>query len=387
MNKLDSQYLSLLSTILREGKIKKDRTGTGTQSIFGYQIRHDMADGFPLLTTKKVHFKGIITELLWFLNGDTNIKYLVDNGCNIWNGDAYKYYLKNAPKYLGSCDNCGEGYNNEADWANLTTCALCGIEKTPSFLTPEQFAEKIKTNSTFAQDWGKLGPVYGKQWRDWASVVWEKGKYRQTPDSVHNHHDQIATLVNDLRNNPDSRRLMVNAWNVGEIDQMVLPPCHYGFQCYTTQLTEEERFQWWFNNKKPNRAVVDSYDELGVEDREQELNASGVPKRKLSLMWNQRSVDTPLGLPFNIASYGLLLSLLAKHVNMIPDQLIGNLGDTHIYLNQMDGVKEQLTRTGFNLPKLIINNREVNDLREFQIDDFELFEYWSQPKINFPLSN
>lgn len=356
MNKLDDQYLNLLSTILREGKIKKDRTGTGTQSIFGYQIRHDMADGFPLLTTKKVHFKGIITELLWFLKGDTNIKYLVDNGCNIWNGDAYKKFKTTLEE---------------------TATPAC---------SPETFAELIKTDYEFAQQWGELGPVYGKQWRNWSSVAWDN-KYRQIHDSVHNRHDQIATLIKDLKNNPDSRRLMVNAWNVGEVDRMVLPPCHYGFQCYTTQLTQEERFDWYFINKRPNRDCVDAYDELGTEDREDFLNNSEVPKRRLSLMWNQRSVDTPLGLPFNIASYGLLLSLLAKHVNMIPDQLIGNLGDTHIYLNQMDGVKEQLTRTGFDLPKLIIEKAEINDISEYKIDHIQLFNYQSEPKINFPLSN
>jgi thymidylate synthase len=357
MNKLDDQYLDLLRKILRDGKIKTDRTGTGTQSIFGYQIRHNMADGFPLLTSKKVHFKGIITELLWFLRGDTNIRYLVENGCNIWNGDAYKKFK-------------------------------LALEETASpACSPEKFTELIKTDSEFANQWGELGPIYGKQWRNWVSVAWKNGKYRQIPDSVHNRYDQIGALIKDLKKNPDSRRLMVNAWNVGEIDRMTLPPCHYGFQCYTTELTQEERFDWYFVNKRPNRDCVDAYDELCVEDREDFLNNSNAPKRTLSLMWNQRSVDTPLGLPFNIASYGLLLMILAKHVNMIPDQLIGNLGDTHIYLNQMDGVKEQLTRPSFALPKLIINNRDVSDISEFQIDDFELFNYVSGPKINFPLSN
>src|ERR1044072_3988622 len=221
MNRLDDQYLDLLRRILRDGKIKTDRTGTGTQSIFGYQIRHNMADGFPLLTTKKVHFKGIVTELLWFLRGDTNIKYLVENGCNIWNGDAYKYYLKNSPKYTCSCDTCGEGYNNEEEWDKQSTCALCGAEKKSSFLTPEQFAEKIKTDVWFAIKWGELGPIYGSQWRNWERHI---NIFAET--SKNESFDQIATLINDLRKNPDSRRLMVNAWNVGDIEHMVLPPCH-----------------------------------------------------------------------------------------------------------------------------------------------------------------
>jgi thymidylate synthase len=345
MNKLDDQYLNLLRTILREGKIKKDRTGTGTQSIFGYQIRHNMADGFPLLTTKKVHFKGIITELLWFLKGDTNIAYLIENGCNIWNGDAYK-------KFKTTLEECAH-----------PACS------------PEEFAQNILDDQEFAEQWGYLGPIYGAQWRRWHNIEFED-KYRLKDNNVHNRFDQIAMLINDLRNNPDSRRLMVSAWNVGQINQMTLPPCHYAFQCYTSELTTDERIEWVMKNND----VQSFYSE-------EDLDRLNVPKRWLSLMWNQRSVDTPLGLPFNIASYGLLLSLLAKHVNMVPDQLIGNLGDTHIYLNQMDGVKEQLTRTGFDLPRIIIEKAEINDISEYKIDHIQLFNYQSGPKINFPLSN
>jgi thymidylate synthase len=233
MNKLDKQYQDLLQTILDYGVEKSDRTGTGTKSIFGYTIRHKMSDGFPLLTTKKMAFQTMVTELIWFLRGDTNIKYLVDNNCNIWNGDAYKNY-----------------YNS-----------FTGYEDIP---TQEWFINEIKTNSEFANKWGELGPIYGAQWRDWTYI----DSY-----SYHRTFDQIQNLINELKTNPDSRRLMVNSWNVGELDQMVLPPCHYGFQVYT----REENGQ-----------------------------------RYISLMWNQRSVDTFLGLPFNIASYGLLLEIIAK---------------------------------------------------------------------------
>ena len=276
MNNIDRQYKELLDHILHFGVEKKDRTGTGTKSIFGWQIRHNMKEGFPLLTTKKMAFKTMVTELLWFLRGDTNIKFLHDNDCHIWDGDYKK---------SGRTD-------------------------------------------------GELGPIYGKQWRNWNGI------------------DQIKNIINDLKTNPDSRRLMVNAWNVGELDQMVLPPCHYGFQCYVRD---------------------DKY---------------------LSLMWNQRSVDTFLGLPFNIASYGLLLEIIAKEVNMVPDELIGNLGDTHLYLNHIDQAKEQITRTPYELPKLKFNPIFLANLEHRGLDEaingqvnFELENYQSHPAIKAPLSN
>ena len=276
MNNIDRQYKELLDHILHFGVEKKDRTGTGTKSIFGWQIRHNMKEGFPLLTTKKMAFKTMVTELLWFLRGDTNIKFLHDNDCHIWDGDYKK---------SGRTD-------------------------------------------------GELGPIYGKQWRNWNGI------------------DQIKNIINDLKTNPDSRRLVVNAWNVGELDQMVLPPCHYGFQCYVRD---------------------DKY---------------------LSLMWNQRSVDTFLGLPFNIASYGLLLEIIAKEVNMVPDELIGNLGDTHLYLNHIDQAKEQITRTPYELPKLKFNPIFLANLEHRGLDEaingqvnFELENYQSHPAIKAPLSN
>ena len=316
-NNLDKQYQDLLQTILDNGVEKKDRTGTGTISVFGRQIRHNMKDGFPLLTTKKMAWKQIVTELLWFLRGDTNIKYLVDNNCHIWDGDAYK-------RYRTWLDNGSPG-------------ALY-----PEDLTKEEFINKIKTGDEFFKKWGELGPIYGAQWRNWLNIPGELNKGGT---------DQIANLISDLKTNPDSRRLMVNAWNVGELDQMVLPPCHFSFQCY-------------------------SHEENG--------------KRYLSLAWNQRSVDVGLGLPFNIASYGLLLEIIAQEVGMIPYELIGNLGDCHIYNNHIDGVKEQLTREPYPLPKICLDYREGEynkDLTDLTPDDFVLFDYQSHPSIKLPLSN
>ena len=292
MNSLDLRYQNILQDILLEGKEKGDRTGTGTISVFGKQIRHDMSEGFPLLTTKKMAVKTMMTELKWFLKGDTNIKYLVDNNCHIWDGDAYKVYERT--------------YLHELD------------EPLPQ----KEFINKIKTDWEFARVWGELGPIYGKQWRNW------DGK------------DQIKELIKNIKENPDSRRLMVSAWNVSELPLVVLPPCHYGFQCY-------------------------------------------VNDGKLSLMWNQRSVDTFLGLPFNIASYGTLLLLLCEETNLEPGELIGNLGDTHLYKNHIEQAEEQRLRSSFTLPTIKFSNVDILK-GEW---DYEIEGYKYHPTIKAPLSN
>ena len=310
MNDLDKQYQNLLADILISGRNKEDRTGTGTRSVFGRQIRHDMRDGFPLLTTKKMAWKTMVTELLWFLRGDTNIKYLVQNGCHIWDGDAYKNYA--------SKTSLDSGYQ----------------------FTKEEFINKIKTDDEFGKKWGELGPIYGKQWRSWETNDTNAPKYEHYTKDI----DQIQNLINELKTNPDSRRLMVSAWNVGELDQMVLPPCHYGFQVYT----REENGQ-----------------------------------RYISLMWNQRSVDAFLGLPFNIASYGLLLMMIADEVNMVPEELIGNLGDVHLYLDHIEQAKEQINREPFELPTVFVRD----GIESFMPGDIVLENYQSHPTIKAPLSN
>ncbi len=307
MNMLDKQYTDLLQDILDNGVKKGDRTGTGTISVFGRQIRHKMSDGFPLLTTKKMYFKGIATELLWFLRGDTNIKYLVDNDCHIWDGDAYKNYCKYANDF-------------KIRWYD----------------TKEEFIDKIKTDYNFADTWGDLGPIYGKQWRRW------KHYFPKTYPEVSQYEqyvgvktiDQITNLIKTLKTNPDDRRMMVTAWNPADLKAAVLPPCHYGFQVYTRELSDGERAKIY-------------WDKRGIEDPilpalRKDIEKENIPTRAISLMWNQRSVDTFLGLPFNIASYGLLLEIIAKECNMVPDELIGNLGDTHIYLNHIEQAKEQI---------------------------------------------
>jgi thymidylate synthase len=305
MNTLDKKYQDLLQDILDNGVHKSDRTGTGTISVFGRQIRHNMKQGFPALTTKKLAWKGVVSELLWFLTGQTNISFLLKHNNHIWDGDAYKNYQNKMTEWFG----------NETK------------------LTKEDFIEKVKTDNEFAKQWGDLGAIYGKQWRKWKG---ENGVI-----------DQIDDLVKELKKSPDSRRLMVSAWNVGELDKMVLPPCHYGFQIYT---------------------------------REEDGN------RYISLMWNQRSVDTFLGLPFNIASYGLLLEIIAKEVNMIPDELIGNLGDVHLYSNHIEQAKEQIGRTSFDLPQLK-TQAKMDGICCNVPDDFVLDGYQSHPTIKAPLSN
>jgi thymidylate synthase len=356
MNNLDKQYQALLKDILSYGVEKNDRTGTGTKSIFGYMIHHNMKDGFPLLTTKKVPFKTMATELMWFLMGDTNIKFLVDNGCHIWDGDAYKNY----------CTAYKDGHEFYED------------EQVKRSYTQEEFINKIKTDDEFAKKWGELGSIYGRQWRNW-NAIFDGGV------------DQIQNLINDLKNNPDSRRLMVNAWNVGELDQMVLPPCHYGFQVYTRELSLEERYNIWFNNNYET-GMEKYFDPNNLPDFDNSYYMP-TPTRAISLSWNQRSVDVFLGLPFNIASYGLLLEMIAREVNMVPEHLIGHLGDTHLYLNHLEQAQQQLERIPRDLPVMKMSSGHnfraalKGNADEIDLDDFMLVGYNPHPTIKAPLSN
>ena len=374
MNKLDKDYQALLQDILDNGVEKKDRTGTGTISVFGRQIRHKMSDGFPLLTTKKMAWKQIVTELLWFLRGDTNIKYLVDNDCHIWDGDCFVNYIRNFSKYVDSLPE-----NGEAEF----------------IIKQDKFINKIKTDDEFAKKWGELGPIYGKQWRRWKDkVVIDKNAFKPQPL------DQIANLINELKINPDSRRLIVSAWNVGELDKMVLPPCHILFQCFTRELSQKElrsiypKLKEAYDVKLMYIKNMEYENAAKARDIEKQIFET-LPTRAISLMWNQRSVDTFLGLPFNIASYGLLLEIIAKAVNMVPDELIGNLGDVHLYSNHIEQAKEQIGREPYPLPKLIINDEFWNHkyqtidgwVKGMEIGDFTLEGYQSHPTIKAPLSN
>lgn len=331
-NNVDEQYFELLNKILSYGIYKSDRTNVGTISIFGYMMRFNMSEGFPILTSKKVYFKGVVHELLWFLNGDTNIKYLIDNKVNIWNGDAYKNYIKK------TSDN---GFEN--------------IQYNQS-----EFVNKIKNDEEFSKKWGDLGPIYGKQWRRWN-------------DSI----DQLKNLIHELKTNPDSRRLLVSSWNVGELDKMVLPPCHFAFQCYTKPIGLYERKK--IAQKTYN---FNFYDFNNLNNKK--LDELNIPDRKLCLQWYQRSVDVMLGLPFNISSYALLLSLIAKEVNMIPDELIFIGGDVHIYYKHIKYAKEQLTKKTYELPQLILKNDSIFNVK---YEDIILVDYKNSGELKMELFN
>ena len=298
------QYLDLVRHIRDHGTIKEDRTGTGTVSIFGYQMRFNLADGFPLVTTKRVHLKSILYELLWFIKGDTNIKYLVQNGVGIWNDWPYQNWLRET----GQAQNL-QMYSSE--WR----------------LVMKEFIERIKSDDTFARQYGDLGPVYGKQWRNFGGV------------------DQLTNLVNDIKTNPDSRRLIVSAWNPQDIPVMIksgLPPCHSLFQFYV------------------------------VEGR-------------LSCQLYQRSADVFLGVPFNIASYAILTMMIAQVTGLRPGDFIHTFGDAHLYLNHMEQVDEQLSRAEFDLPELKVNP-SITSLFDFVFEDFELQNYMSHEPISAPVA-
>ena len=309
-NHADREYLKLLEHIIEHGATKTDRTGTGTKSVFGYQMRFDLTQGFPLLTTKKVPIKSIIHELLWFMRGDTNLKYLADNNVHIWDEWPYKAYLQR--------NNLPIPEINGEEWKN-------GMN---------EFVEKIKTDESFAKEYGDLGPIYGYQWRNWP-----------TPNGQHV--DQLKQVVETLKKSPDSRRIIVSAWNVADIDEMAkagLPPCHCLFQFY----------------------VADG---------------------KLSCQLYQRSCDTFLGVPFNIASYALLTMIIAQITDLKVGEFIWTGGDTHLYLNHMEQVQTQLSRKDDirPMPKMKINPDKKN-LEDFTIDDFELTDYNPHEGIKAPIA-
>lgn len=290
------QYKDLLRHILDKGEFKGDRTGTGTISTFGYQMRFDLNDGFPLLTTKKVHLKSVIIELLWFINGDTNIKYLVDNNVRIWNEWPYQIFKKS------------EEYKGE---------------------TMKEFVQKIKDSNEFAIKHGELGPVYGKQWRHF-----------EGPDGLHV--DQLAEVIKNIKTNPGSRRLIVNAWNPPLIPQMALPPCHMMFHFYV------------INNK-------------------------------LSCQLYQRSADTFLGIPFNIASYALLTMMVAHVTGLKLGEFIHTIGDAHIYNDHLEQVNLQLSRDCKELPIMTLN-KDVKNIDDFKYEDFSLSNYDPHPLIKGKVS-
>lgn len=333
------EYHKLLTTILKEGRRKGDRTGTGTISIFDYKIKFDMDQGFPLITTKRMYTRGIISELLWFLQGSKDIRDLWKNNVHIWDGNWYAMYSKS----------CSSPYSLE------------------------EMQNKIEDTSIDPSVWS-LGPIYGKQWINWPTGI-----------------NQIQEAVDKLHNNPDDRRIMVSAWNPSEINQMALPPCHWAFELYSDILTYDER-EIYCKNKKIKLytdEIADTNPLESLEDRiirrMDRMTAKGVPTRRLSLKWHQRSVDTFLGLPFNIASYAFLLHMFAQQVNMVPGTLVGDLTNVHIYDNHIEYVKKQLERDPFtheactiSLNGYTIDEKEKPFLKgifNYELDDFCIKNY------------
>lgn len=353
-NTLDRDYLELCRDILQNGVVKSSRTGVNTRSVFGRTIRfstQNMFDKFPILTTKHVSFANVSSELLWFLRGRSDLRFLLERGNKIWVGDAYKKFG----------------------------------EKFGASLTRDEFIQRIRIDDLFSETWGDLGQVYGVQWRSW-----RKDEGFTSPDGIQYHIDQIKVLIDTLKNNPDSRRMLVSAWNVSDMEEMVLPPCHHSFQVYTRKLSIEERWSL-LRRRIGEKAFKDLNEDLvpfggGLSESLQDNN---IPVRAISLLWNQRSVDVPLGLPYNITSYALLLCLLAKEVNMVPQEIIGCLGDVHIYENQIEGIEEQLTREPKSiLPKLKIHLGTSSILDEdWDIENLDLDNYEHHPSIKMPLSN
>ena len=336
-NHVDEQYLGLVNRIIKEG-VEKDTRAGKTRSLFGEQLRFKLWRGLPMLTTKKMFAKGVIHELLWFLSGDTNIKYLVDNGVHIWDDDAYRYFFQTICKKPGA----GDAMNKEEFLKHVLIGDVWHF-----------FADK-------SYRFGDLGPVYGKQWRNFGGV------------------DQVKEVIEKLRNNPDDRRIMLSAWNVGEIKDMALPPCHYCCQFYTSKMTFDERMVWHDNK----------YGQVDYVVTDEKMDELGVPTRKLSCMWQQRSVDSILGLPFNILSYSILTHIIAQCVNMVPDELIFNGGDVHVYENQIEEYERSQKNNNphmYALPTLVLNP-EKKEIDDFKYEDIKIEGYKSYPAVKYPLS-
>ena len=424
MNSVDKQYQDLLKDILENGNVKKDRTGTGTKSIFGTHMKIDLRKGFPLLTTKKMFTKGIIYELLWFLKGDTNIKYLVDNGVNIWNDDAYRFYKDRINKHnilvreMNEFDKNDKYvdfyYNSYLDEnKDLDVYETFNVDyfKELEVLTKDDFIQHVKDkkyitllddNSSFKIHtdindlecietgydfgvidfvFGDLGDVYGKQWRRFGR----------------SETDQIQNIINTLKTNPDDRRMLCVAYNPDVINEVALPPCHVLFQFYTKELSNKERWELYYNKFKNEEVNTDNfaYPHLDIYGSTSSFQYNGeydylldeedIPTRELSCIWYQRSVDSFLGLPFNIASYALLTNMIAHVCNMSVGDLIFDGGDTHLYLNHLGQAKELISREILDSPTLYLNPK-VRTINEFDFEDIKIENYVSQGVLKAPLS-
>jgi thymidylate synthase len=365
-NPHDKEYHAYLQTILEEGVRKEDRTGTGTISAFGLRMSFDLQKGFPLLTTKRVHTKSIIHELLWFLSGDINIRPLLEAGVSIWTDWAFQKWYESEPRTVE--------LREDGRWL---------VESTAYQTRKKQFEQDLLSGK-LDDDWGDLGPVYGMQWRYWALP-------HRRPDFTC-HVDQIQWAVDRLKTSPDCRRIIVSAWNVGELEEMALAPCHLLFQFWTRELSVFERLNWVWRHIGDTSSLYALLGHPGplADPRYEESNhklfdRAGAPRRALSCQLYQRSCDSFLGVPFNIASYALLTHMVAQQVGMMPERLVWVGGDCHIYLNHLEQVKEQLSRESFYPPRLVIKHRPET-IFDYRFEDFEIAEYESHPPIKAEIS-
>lgn len=360
----DTIYFQIVEDVLRRGRLKKNRTGVDTIGTFGTQVSFDLTEGFPLLTTKKVHYKAIIHELLWFLAGDTNIKYLVDNDVRIWNEWAHAKYLKTPIEKLMEEETSKDGWHRVH--ASL-----------------EDFVKAVKNNPTFAKKWGELGEgTYGGMWRafpytDFTGGTTFNSSGQPLPARAEGTVDQIQKVVDKLKTNPDDRRLIVSAWHPYWVDHCALPPCHCLFQFHTEELTDNERWEWAAKNHNP---YVSPQEFILRGHIDEVMNRAGIPKRRLNCKLTQRSCDVFLGVPFNIASYAMLLSMMAHVSNMVPGEFIWSGGDVHIYTNHLDQIQEQSKREPRPAPRLKLNPA-VKNIFDFKYEDITIEGYDPHPAI------
>ena len=383
-NVADYQYKHLVTNILMDGSMKDTRAGK-TRSLFAQSLRFNISKRAPILTTKKMFMKGCIHELLWFISGDTNIKYLVDNGVHIWDDDAYRHYLNLVDRH-----NKNTQEEPEKKW--FCREALNKVSK-------EEFMEGVKRGDQihivfdkhaylmsyqpnafeFTYTFGDLGPVYGHQWNKWYPLEDNGDGYYRGGKG------QLETIIETLKTNPDDRRMLISSWNVTDLHEMALPPCHYSCQFYSTPMSEEKRIERFMDMLDDNKKA--KFMDLSTEEIRTRMDEQGFPTRTLSLLWNQRSVDVGLGLPFNIMSYALLVYMVAQCVNMLPEELVFFGGDCHIYVNQIEQLKEQMGRRVSRYPSPVIRlNPEIKNIKEFKYEDIKIEEYRSYPTVKMPLS-